>query len=119
MLLTETLDPAIAGPASRFVVENNSDSICDAVEQLAGLRFAIVLSARWESAGVLDPDDCAELRTELCNLRSRYNNLIDHIAMKYGVQAAMAAQEGVEREVTVPKNMAPPRRAKLGVEYDI
>ena len=39
--------------------------------------------------------------------------------MKYGVQAAIEAQDGVEREVVVPKNMAPPRKTKPTEQYDI
>ena len=118
-MFTDSLDPAIVGPASSFTLDHHRDNLGDAVEQLASLRFAIVLSARWESAGVLGSDDRAELRAELGDLRARYNDKIDGIAMKYGVQAAMVSQEGVEREVKIPKNMAPPRKAESIGMHDI
>lgn len=119
MTLTQPLEPSIAGPASRFILEQQQVSLSDAVEQLAGIRFSIVLSARWESSGILSGDDRAEIREELSQLRSRYANKIDEIAMNYGVQAAIEAKEGVEREVIVPKAMAPPRHAESIGTHDI
>jgi hypothetical protein len=119
MTLTQPLEPSIAGPASRFVLEQQQVSLSDAVEQLAGLRFSIVLSARWESSGTLSGPDRTELRDELRQLRSRYSDKIDEIAMNYGVQAAMDAKEGVEREVKIPKNMAPPLHTESAGFHDI
>ncbi|MGP8251204.1 MAG: hypothetical protein ACLQHF_04170 [Terracidiphilus sp.] len=119
MTLTEALHPADTGLASRSVLERQHISLSDAVEQLAGLRLSIVLAARWESSGVLSAHTRAEIRNELCKLRSRYTGKIDEIAMNYGVQAAIAAQEGVEREVSVPKNTAPPRKPKRDGQYEI
>jgi hypothetical protein len=112
MTLAETLDPFIAEPASRFVLEQYQPSLADAVEQLVALRFSIVLSAKWESSGILSGHAKTELRDELRQLRSRYSDKIDEIAMNYGVQAAMDAREGVERGVIVPKTMAPPRNTE-------
>jgi hypothetical protein len=119
MTLTEALDPSIAGPASRYILDDQQVSLSDSVEQLASLRFSIVLSARWENSGILSGHARTELRDELRQLRSKYANKIDEIAMTYGVQAAMVAQEGVEREVTVPKNMAPPLHAEAAGFHDI
>jgi hypothetical protein len=118
MTLTEALDPSTAGPASRYVLEHQPVSLSDVVEQLAGLRFAIVLSVRWEKSGCLSGSARTELQSELRQLRSRYSDKIDEIAMHYGVQAAMVAQEGVEREVTVPKIMAPLHSENTGL-HDI
>jgi hypothetical protein len=119
MTVTQILDPFIAGPASRFALERYQPSLADAVEQLAGLRFSIVLSVRWESSGDLSGSARAELREELRQLRSQYADKIDEIAMNYGVQAAMEAKEGVEREVKVPKLMAPPRHTEAEGFHDI
>jgi hypothetical protein len=114
MTSTEALDPSIAGPASRYSFERRQAGLSDAVDQLASLRFAIVLSARWENSGIFSGQARTELRDELRQLRSKYSDKIDEIAMSYGVQAAIEAQEGVEREVKVPKNMAPPIYADTG-----
>ena len=119
MTLTEAHDPSIAGPASRYVLEHQQASLSDEVEQLAGLRFAIVLSAKWENSGVLSGHARTELQDELRQLRSKFSDKIDEIAMKYGVQAAMVAQAGVEREVTVPKIMAPPAHTEPVGFHDI
>jgi hypothetical protein len=43
------------------------------------------------------------LGTELEQHRLRYSQKIDEIAMNFGVQQAMRAQDSVEREVTVPR----------------
>jgi hypothetical protein len=112
MTLTETLDPSIAGPASRYILEQNNAGLSDAVEQLAGMRFSILLSAKWENAGVLSDQARTELRDELRQIRSQYDDKIDEIAMTFGVQAAMDAKAGVERAVAIPKNMMPPLKPK-------
>ncbi|MGD0912459.1 MAG: hypothetical protein ABR928_11215 [Terracidiphilus sp.] len=119
MTVAAALDPAIAGPASRFVLEHQQESLGDAVEQLAGLRFSIVLSAKWESSGILTGHARTELRDELRQLRWKYSHKIDEIAINFGVKAAMVAQEGVEREVVVPKNMAPPLHSERMGFHDI
>ena len=119
MSFAVAVNPSLTGPASRYVLEHYEPNLGDAVEQLAGLRFSIVLSARWESSGILSVDERAELRDELRLLRSRYSDKIDEIAMNYGVQAAMVAKEGVEREVTVPKNMTPPLHSEDIGYHDI
>lgn len=119
MTVAQLVDPFIAGPASRFVLEHYQPSLGDAVEQLAGLRFSIVLSARWEGSGVVAGYARTELQDELRQLRSRYSDKIDEIAMNYGVQAAMDAKEGVEREVVVPKNMAPSPHSETEGFHDI
>jgi hypothetical protein len=119
MTLTEALDPSIAGPASRYALERRQVTLSDAVEQLAGLRFSIVLSAKWESSGILSGHARTELRDELRQLRWKYSHKIDEIAINYGVQAAIDAQEEVEREVEVPKNMAPPLHTEASGLHDI
>ena len=121
MTLAKVLDPAITGPASRYVFEQQHAQLSSAVEQLAGLRFSIVLSAKWESSGLFNGEARAELRDEIRLLRHRYSNKIDEIAMDYGIQAAMEAQEGVERAVIVPSGMAPPPQppAELAGYHDI
>ena len=119
MTLTQSIEIAFEGSASRYVRESPQTSLSDAVEQLAGLRFSIVLSARWENSGVLSAQARAELRDKLRQLRSRYSDKIDEIAMNHGVQAAIDAKEGVEREVTVPKNMEPPLQPKRDGRHEI
>ena len=119
VFFAESLDAAIAGPASRFVQNQQQSCLSDAVGQLAGLRFAIILSAGWESSSVLAPSARAELREELRQFRLKYNSKLDEIAMNFGVQAAIDAKEGVEREVKVPKNMAPPLHADDVGYHDI
>jgi len=112
-------DPSIAGPASRYVLEHFQANLGDAVEQLAGLRFSIVLSAKWESSGALSGLARTELRDELRKLRVKYSDKIDEIAMNYGVQAAIVSQEGVEREVRVPKKMTPQPHSEDAGFHDI
>lgn len=76
-------------------------------EELGGLRFLIVLAARWESSKSVDPGCRAELRTELENLHALYLDKVDVIAMRFGVQEAMEAQKEVERTVKVPRSLMP------------
>jgi hypothetical protein len=108
MVLTHPPEFAVEGATTESVVERQHATLVEAIEQLAGLRFAIVLSARWESSEDLELSERNDLREELRMLRTRYSDKIDQIAMTYGVQAAINAKEGVEREVKIPKTMLPP-----------
>jgi hypothetical protein len=91
-----------AGPATRFIEEKQEQLLAADVEALAGLRFSIVLTAKWEGDRDEDPGRRKELRAELESLRARYFDKIDHIAMTFGVAIAMQVKEDVERHVTLP-----------------
>lgn len=119
MPITQALDPTIAGPASPYILAHRPEGLSGAVEQLAGLRFSILLSAKWLGSGVLTGHAQTELRDELRQLRTKYSNKIDEIAINYGVQAAMVAVDGVEHEVRVPGNMVPPRQPEAVGFHDI
>jgi hypothetical protein len=92
----------VPGPASRFIQERQQTLLAADMEELASLRFSIVITARWESDRDEDPQRRAELRLELENLRQCYFDKIDRIAMAFGVAEAMHAKEEVERKVTLP-----------------
>lgn len=76
-------------------------------EELAELRYLIILLARWESADSVDEERRARFRSDLTSLHRQYFAKIDEIAMNCGVQQAMDAQRMVERTVTVPRNASP------------
>ena len=119
MPVTQTLDSTLAEPASRYVFDHQQAGLSGVVEQLAGLRFSILLSAKWLGSDVLTGHARTELQDELRQLRTRYSNKIDEIAINYGVRAAMLAQAGVEREVGVPKNMAPLKQSECDGFHDV
>ena len=107
-MATAVLEPAALIPASihmRLKRESNLEAF---YQELAGLRFAIVLLARWEGSDNLETENRAELRDELVRLRAIYLDTIDELAMTFGVQQAMDAKEEVERTVEVPRGMMPP-----------
>jgi hypothetical protein len=95
-------DQMLVGPASRFVHEKWETLLAAEVEELASLRFSIVLTAKWESSCDGDPEQRQELRVELKNLRTRYYDKIDQIAMGFGVAQAMIAKDEVENRITRP-----------------
>jgi len=78
------------------------DRLAAEIEELAALRFGIVLTARWESDPEEVPQYREELRAELADLRTRYYDKIDRLAMTYGVAATMKAKDDVERRVVLP-----------------
>jgi len=84
-------------------------------EELAGIRFSIVLTAQWEALDTLPPPRRAELRAELFSLRAHYLDKLDEIAMACGVQAAIAAREEVERTVALPPGMTP---SAMPIQWD-
>ena len=92
----------VPGPATRFIEEKQEQLLAAAAEELAALRFSIVLTARWEADRDEDPQRRKELRAELETLRACYFDKIDQIAMSLGVDIAMKVKQEVEQTVTHP-----------------
>ena len=112
-LLQAPLHPSQMGPTALFVKETREAMLAYEIADLAALRFSILLTVRWEAAHDQDPQQCAELRSDLAILRGHYDAKIDEIALTFGVEDAMKAQEDVERTVVVPRDMQP-----LAIEHD-
>jgi hypothetical protein len=106
-LLQTPPDPSLIGPASRYVKESREAMLAYETEELAALRFSIILTARWEASDDEDPQQRAELRADLSLLRRHYGDKIDELAMTFGVEEAMRAKDYVERTVVVPRDMKP------------
>lgn len=96
---TTILDEPVAAPAT----PDDQGSLAARIEELARLRFSIVLTAKWESSECEDLLYRKELRGDLHQLNALYFEKIDEIAMAFGVQAAIDAKERVEREVNIPQ----------------
>lgn len=105
---TAILDATSFEPAIRFIQDTPEAHLAAEIEELASLRFFIVLKARWEASGSLDLEHRDELRAELAHVRWLYLEKIDAIAMSFGVAQAMKAKEDVERRVSVPQGIKPP-----------
>lgn len=103
--LLAPLDLALMNPASRYLHESREHMLIYQTEELAALRFSIILTARWEASGDEEPSRRAELRSELAMLRKYYGDKIDDIAMTFGVEQAMKAKQEVERSVTLPSEV--------------
>ena len=88
--------------------ETKPRSLAACTEELAALRFLVILTARWEASDSLEREYRKLMRRDLAHLRRRYSDRIDEIAMSFGVQPAMDAKEDVERNVVVPRGMRPP-----------
>ncbi len=104
---THLIETPTIGPGSRYV-RGKSELLLDASkEELASLRFSILVTAKWEWSASEDGDEERrdELRDELAGLRRQYAEKIDEIAMTFGVQNAMDAKAEVERTVFIPKTM--------------
>lgn len=112
-LLHAPLDLAVNGPASRYIRESSIELLDYETEELAALRFSIILTARWAASEDEPPERRAELRDELELLRQHYGHKVDEIAMTFGVQKAMETQNQVERTVVVPRDLK-----QLPVEID-
>jgi hypothetical protein len=102
-LLHASLDHATIGPASRYVTETREALLAYETEELAALRFSIILTARWEASDKEIPERRAELRDDLKLLRKHYDDKIDELAMTFGVQQAMRTKAEVEQSVVVPR----------------
>jgi hypothetical protein len=106
------------GPATRFVQEKQQEQLACDVEELANIRFSIVITSKWANSPDEEPERRKELRDELDSLRYRYYDKIDRIAMAYGVPEAMIARDEVERRITIEltKNLAEAVAADEGEE---
>ncbi len=102
---TSLFDAVSIGPASRFAHQDEENLLAASTIELAGLRFSIILTARWEAAACDDLERRNELRAELEDLRRQYSQKIDEIAMSSGIQNAIDAKEKVERAVAIPLGM--------------
>ena len=101
--------PAIV-PAAVHIRLKREANVAAMTQELAGLRFSILLLARWESGRAMDAASLKGLRKELAELRTLYEDKVDSLAMSFGVQQAMETQRRVERSVQVPRGMMPPLR---------
>jgi len=102
---TYVLDAVSLDPRSLCRFEEPENRLAARTEELAELRYSIILTAKWEAAASEDVERRDQLRAELVDLRSLYGEKIDEIAMTFGVQSAIDAKEAVEREVTVPSGV--------------
>ena len=106
-VLHAPLDLATIGPASRYIRETRIEMLEYESEELAALRFSIILTARWAASDDEVPGRRAELRGELAELRKHYGDKVDEIAMTFGVQQAIQTADEVERTVVVPLELKP------------
>jgi len=107
------------GPASRYIKETREVLLAYEIEELAALRFSIILTARWEASDNEDLEQRAALRADLSLLRRHYGDKVDEIAMTFGVAEAMKAKDEVERTVVVPRDMKPlPIQREEGVSNE-
>ena len=116
-LLHAPLDLTAIGPASRYIRETSIELLDYEAEELAALRFSIILTARWAASDEETPERRAELRDELEILRKHYGDKVDEIAMTFGVQKAVETQHEVERTVVVPRDLKPIPMKIEGKEY--
>jgi hypothetical protein len=116
-VLHAPLDLATIGRASLYVRETRIEMLEYESEELAALRFSIILTARWAASDDEVPGRRAELRGELKLLRNHYGDKIDDIAMTFGVQQAMQTADEVERSVVVPLELKPIPMRICGTNY--
>ena len=102
------LDTASAVPDSGFNLERQNTDLAALTEEMAGLRYSIILAARWAGSKSIEAESRADLQTELAQLRALYSDRLDEIAMRFGIPQAIAAKETVERTVHVPKGAMHP-----------
>jgi hypothetical protein len=98
-------DAAAMNTVADYLEEKRKLTLAAKTEELAGLRFSILLTSKWTVSESLGDERRAELRTELSSLRSLYVDKIDEIAMEFGVQVAIETKEEIEHEVFVPEEM--------------
>ena len=104
-MTTQFLDSVSTGCGPWNAHEKQGNLLAASTNELASLRFSIILTARWEAAAGQDLERRNELRAELADLRCQYSQKVDYLAMTFGIQSAMDVKEEVERNVVVPLGM--------------
>ncbi|MGD0939948.1 MAG: hypothetical protein ABR905_09560 [Terracidiphilus sp.] len=99
------LDTVSVGSALPHALAKRENLIAASKNELAFLRYSIILTSRWEASTGKDMERRKELRAEVKHLRLQYSQKIDDIAMTFGIQSAIDATEEVERTVGVPVGM--------------
>ena len=99
------LEATVINPDSPHAWDKQDKPLAVCTEELATLRFTILLTAKWEASAGTDKEYRDSLRVDLVKLRREYYRTIDEIAMSFGVQQAMDAQEEVECTVTLPQGI--------------
>jgi hypothetical protein len=99
-------------PASLHLRLKCQTNLAAFTEELASLRYSILMLTRWEATRDLDCEGLAHLRSEVAELRALFFETIDQIAMCFGVQQAMDAQQEVERTVTASKGPMPAKKVR-------
>ena len=107
-----------ASPATQDA-EARTFELSFATEELARLRFAVLLTARWEGSDAEDPERRKELRAELVDLRRLYYDKIDEVAMTFGVAQAIRTKAEVEHHVILPPEirLTEPARVDDGLYF--
>jgi hypothetical protein len=105
VMTTQFLDSVSTGCGPWNAHEKQGNLLAASTNELASLRFSIILTARWEAAAFQDLERRNELRAELADLRCQYSQKVDYLAMTFGIQSAMDVKEEVERNVVVPLGM--------------
>lgn len=88
------------------LAESGKSELETSIDELASLRFSIILTARFADSPTQTRERREELHARLASLRRQYSEKIDEIAMTLSVQAAMDAKEEVERTVAVPRGVS-------------
>jgi hypothetical protein len=99
---THLLEAISIDPGFQHTHEKLEKPLEVCIEELATLRFTIILTVKWEASAGDDTEYRDNLRVDLVSLRREYSRKIDEIAMTFSVQQAMDAKEEVERTVALP-----------------
>jgi hypothetical protein len=87
----------------RLLTVSGTTQLEASIDELASLRFSIILTARFVNSPSQTEGRREELSARLAALRRQYSEKIDEIAMTLSVQAAMDAKDKVERTVSAPR----------------
>jgi hypothetical protein len=90
------------GLASRYILDRPKDLLAAKTDELAGIHFSVLLTAKWERAEGVSSERRAQLRADLSNLRAIYYDKIDEIAMTFGIQEALDARKSAARAAALP-----------------
>ncbi|MGC1463425.1 MAG: hypothetical protein WA802_14575 [Terracidiphilus sp.] len=118
-MYAQLLGSTVTRPRPMDILTERKDLLAAIKDELASLRFSIILVSRQETAASENLDRRNELRARLADLRYRFSEKIDDIAMKYGIQDAMDAKEDVERNVFVPRNIGAPETLREDIDPGI
>lgn len=104
-MISRTFYAASTDSIPRSLLNRTENSLAARIDELASLRFSLMLAARYADSENQKVGHRDELRARLKVLRRQYSEKIDEIAIGLSATDTMRVLEQVEQNVVIPRGI--------------